>query len=141
MVEFVQTHTQHATVATAGYAALVTNPKERKFTARELEQAVEEGIQAYLSKIGRAGRNPPRLAAHRDRNPPFKKQRIQATVGNSMHIEDNDEPKYCFMHGKNRSHAGKECHTMRNTAKYTEAMKHATVPCTVSGVAGSTLGY
>ena len=55
MVEFVQTHTQHATVATAGYAALVTNPKERKFTAGELEQAVEEGIQAYLSKIGRAG--------------------------------------------------------------------------------------
>ena len=55
MVEFVQTHTQHATVATAGYAALVTNPKERKFTARELEQAVEGGMQAHLRQAKLAG--------------------------------------------------------------------------------------
>jgi len=44
---------------------------------------------------------------------------------------------YCFEHGKNRTHAGTDCKVMQHDKSYTDAMKSATGPCTLSGWEGA----
>jgi len=41
---------------------------------------------------------------------------------------------FCFEHGTNRTHNGKECKVMINDSTYTQAMKDAASPCTIDGV-------
>jgi hypothetical protein len=43
---------------------------------------------------------------------------------------------YCFEHGFNKSHAGKDCHRMDSDTTYTADMKAATGPCKIGGYEG-----
>ena len=66
--------------------------------------------------------------------------RAAAAAAAAGKASSSGKPKvYCFYHGHNHDHPGPECQAMRlQPDKYNSAMRDATAPGTIDGIAGCT---
>ena len=100
-------------------------------------KSINERLNNMESNIHTAGRGPGRGGRGAGRGDGQRGAGRGGAAGRGSGPGTQQAPTmYCFVHGTQRSHAGTDCHHMKNDTSYTQEMKNATAPCSINGFEG-----
>jgi len=117
------------------FALATTTASQNSEMSTLLLSKVIQRLDTMESNLRAAGRGPGGRIPGRGRGEGRGAGRGGAGRGQTTK-QDNRPMLYCFEHGPQRSHAGTDCHHMKNDATYTAEMKNAPAPCTINGYEG-----